>query len=34
LTEFIQVYRAVLLAELEDLKHVGRFRNPYGNEVK
>lgn len=34
MTEFVQVYRAVLLAELEDLQHLGRFRNPYGNEVK
>ena len=34
MTEFVQVYRAVLPAELDDLKHLGRFRNPYGNEVK
>jgi len=34
LTEFTKVYRAVLLAELEDLKHLGRFRSSYGNEAK
>ena len=34
MTEFVQVYRAVLLAELEDPKHLEWFRNPYGNEVK
>lgn len=34
MTVSIEVYRAVLLTELRDLERLGRFRNPYGNEVK
>ena len=34
MTETIQVYRAVLPAELRNLEQSGCFRNPYGNEVK
>jgi len=34
LTGTVRVYRAISSAELEDLRQFGRFRNPYGNEVK